>query len=239
MKVYITNSGPAISFDVTAIESDVLLGKTFVDSSGNLKIGTLEFTGNAIAANVLETKTFYSNSVQQLSGSMKNNGAYTISITPGTSAQSQTIPEGYHNGSGVVTVAAAPLSLVDGTAVASDVLSGKTFFSDSYNVKTGTMANRGAVTTSVGFGGSYTILAGYHNGQGKVTGPTLNGKIGHESGNLNIRNSSGTAIGSVNENAIGYQIHKTTTTKTFTNVSGTFTLCYIPCYIGSSYADSL
>ncbi len=60
-----------------------------------------------------------------------------------------------------------------GTAVASDVLSGKTF-SNSSNVNiAGTMENRGAVSQSLNAGGSYTIPAGYHNGSGKVTANTL------------------------------------------------------------------
>ncbi|MGM9834595.1 MAG: hypothetical protein ACI31M_02295, partial [Bacilli bacterium] len=34
---------------------------------------------------------------------------------------------------------------------------------------TGTMADNGAVTSTLNAGGSYTIPAGYHNGSGKVT----------------------------------------------------------------------
>ncbi|MBQ4060587.1 MAG: hypothetical protein IJD46_01045 [Bacilli bacterium] len=37
------------------------------------------------------------------------------------------------------------------------------------------MTNNGAVNTSIGVGGSYTIPAGYHNGSGKVSGPALSG----------------------------------------------------------------
>ncbi len=36
----------------------------------------------------------------------------------------------------------------------------------------GTMANQGAQTVALGYGGAYTIPAGYHNGSGKVTGKT-------------------------------------------------------------------
>ena len=38
---------------------------------------------------------------------------------------------------------------------------------------TGTMANRGAITSNLNAGGSYTIPAGYHNGSGKVTANSL------------------------------------------------------------------
>lgn len=37
----------------------------------------------------------------------------------------------------------------------------------------GTMANRGAVTSTLSCGGSYTIPAGYHNGAGKITANSL------------------------------------------------------------------
>ena len=60
-----------------------------------------------------------------------------------------------------------------GTAVASDVLSGKTFSNSSGVNLTGTMANRGAINQSLNAGGSYTIPAGYHNGSGKVTAKSL------------------------------------------------------------------
>ena len=56
-----------------------------------------------------------------------------------------------------------------GTASEGDVLSGKTFYSNSYDIKEGVMPNRGAVSQSVGYGESYTIPAGYHNGSGTVT----------------------------------------------------------------------
>lgn len=83
---------------------------------------------------------------------------------------SYTIADGYHNGSGKVT---GPT--LDGNAAVGNVLSGKTFYSNSGTKQTGTMTNRGAVTASVGVGGTYTIPAGYHNGSGKISGPTLDG----------------------------------------------------------------
>ena len=62
-----------------------------------------------------------------------------------------------------------------GTAGASQVLTGYTFSNDSDIGLAGTMTNNGAVSESVGVGGLYTIPAGYHNGSGTVTGPTLSG----------------------------------------------------------------
>ncbi len=60
-----------------------------------------------------------------------------------------------------------------GTAVASEVLEGKTFSNSSEVGLTGTMTNRGAVSQTLNAGGSYTIPAGYHNGSGKVTANSL------------------------------------------------------------------
>ena len=57
----------------------------------------------ANAAYLLTGYTAYGKSGTKYTGSMKNNGAVTKTFTPSTSAQSYTIPAGYHNGSGKVT----------------------------------------------------------------------------------------------------------------------------------------
>ena len=72
--------------------------------------GTYKGKGTATKAQVLSGYTFSSDSLSGASGTMTNNGAVSKSITPGTSAQSYTIPAGYHNGSGKVSVAAIPSS---------------------------------------------------------------------------------------------------------------------------------
>ena len=57
-------------------------------------------------------------------------------------------------------------------ATADKILSGYKAYSGG-NLLTGTMANRGAVNSSLNCGGSYTIPAGYHNGSGKITANSL------------------------------------------------------------------
>ncbi|MDE7424990.1 MAG: hypothetical protein K2N51_15085 [Lachnospiraceae bacterium] len=55
------------------------------------------------------------------------------------------------------------------TASADTVLTGRAFVNSNGTLVNGTMPNRGAVNTTIGINGSYTIPAGYHNGSGKVS----------------------------------------------------------------------
>ena len=67
------------------------------------------------------------------------------------------------------SVLGASAVLPTGNAVEADVLAGKTFSNSSGTGKTGTMVNNGAVSATIDGGQSYTIPAGYHNGNGSVT----------------------------------------------------------------------
>lgn len=55
------------------------------------------------------------------------------------------------------------------TATEGNVLAGNKFYAGDKTIKEGKMPNRGAISESIYPGGSYTIPAGYHNGNGKVT----------------------------------------------------------------------
>lgn len=55
------------------------------------------------------------------------------------------------------------------TATEDNVLAGNKFYAGGKTIKEGKMPNRGAISESIYPGGSYTIPAGYHNGNGKVT----------------------------------------------------------------------
>lgn len=81
-----------------------------------IPLGGKKPTGNVIAANVLEGKTFSNEDAINIRGTMVNNGA--VIFYPGTS--DMTIPKGYHNGSGNVT---GDVNLVSG-----NIKSGVTLF---------------------------------------------------------------------------------------------------------------
>lgn len=53
-------------------------------------------------------------------------------------------------------------------AAEGEVLSGKTFYAEEKELRTGTMPNNGAWGTTINAGGSVTIPEGYHNGLGSV-----------------------------------------------------------------------
>lgn len=58
------------------------------------------------------------------------------------------------------------------TATEDNVLAGKSFYAVDKTLKEGTMPNRGAVDTTINPGSSYTVPAGYHNGEGHVKAAT-------------------------------------------------------------------
>ena len=68
-----------------------------------LESGGVTPTGDAVAADVLTGKTFSNANAVGIAGTMTNNGAVSQTLLPG---QSYTIPEGYHNGNGVVSASA-------------------------------------------------------------------------------------------------------------------------------------
>ena len=77
----------------------------------------------------------------------------------------------------------------DATAYSGHVLDGYTAYVRGAKT-TGTMPNRGAVRQALGYGGSYQIPDGYHNGSGIVTAPADK--------SLRVANIGGTSDGGLN-----------------------------------------
>lgn len=124
--------------------------------------------GTATAVKLLSGETAWVKG-KQITGSMPNKGAWSYSGLSGGSEV--TIPRGYHDGTGSVS-ATAPASLesqTPGTAIASQVLYGKTAWVAGKQI-TGSMPNKGAWSYSGLSGGSQVAIPkGYHDGTGIVS----------------------------------------------------------------------
>lgn len=152
------------SVDATA--SDVLTGKTFVDSTGKVTAGTMINNGNVTKSLDATTKSY-------TIPKGFHGGTGTVSIltetktaTPTKSQQSITPTSGKVLES--VTVAPIPdeyITTDDANATASQILSGATAYVDGAKV-TGTMANNGGMTKTIDglTTSSVTIPAGYTTG---------------------------------------------------------------------------
>ncbi|MDO4327138.1 MAG: hypothetical protein Q4E24_14080 [bacterium] len=97
--------------------------------------GSFSNDANAIAANILSGKTAYVGG-NKVTGTMVNRGAVTQALNAGGGYK---IPAGYHDGNGEV-IANALSGQTAGTAVAANILSGKTAWVNGAKV-TGTMVN--------------------------------------------------------------------------------------------------
>ena len=169
----------------------------------------------AVSATVQEGDTYtipagYHNGSGTVSG-VSGGGNYSLQskgpITPTKQQQSITPDSGYY-GLSDVTVGMIPDAYqnVSGvTATASDVLSPKVIVNSNGETITGQMANIGKVTKTLDAttgNQSYTIAAGYHNGQGTVS-ITLETKSATPTKNSQtISASTGKVLSGVTVNAI-------------------------------------
>ena len=182
----------------------------------------------AAAKDILAGKKSVDATGAEITGTMTNRGAWTSTQT---SNGSVTIPAGFHNGSGKVTVNVSSTTTIptDGDAATSDVLTGKTFYSGG-SKKTGAMTNQGAWSTTKTSNGSVTIPAGFHNGSGKVTvnvsTSTATGALDTPSISFDKKLGRFTATSKVKTS--GYISTSDTTTKSYT----------ITRYLGGEYTPT-
>jgi hypothetical protein len=103
----------------TITASDLASGVTAHDKSGAPITGTNTFDADtsdatATAAEILATKTAYVNG-NEITGSMPNRGATTGTIS--TKAQQYTIQQGYHDGSGKVSISSTEQAKIIATNI--------------------------------------------------------------------------------------------------------------------------
>lgn len=108
--------------DLTAdtVAADKLLSTyTAHDRSGAIITGTCTYNADtsdatAVADEILATKSAYVNG-NKVTGTMTNNGSVTGTIT--TKAQQYTIPQGYHDGSGKVSISSTEQAKIIATNI--------------------------------------------------------------------------------------------------------------------------
>ena len=118
--------GGNILIDLTAdtvTANKILTGYTAHDHTGATITGTCNYDAytsdaTANADEILSSKTAYKNG-SKLIGSMTNNGSVTGSINSVTGEY--TIPQGYHDGGGKITIASAEQSKIIATNIRSGV----------------------------------------------------------------------------------------------------------------------
>lgn len=168
----------------------------------------------AVSATVQEGDTYtipagYHNGTGTVAG-VAGGGNYNLqakTVTPTKNTQNVTPDNGYYGLSGVtvnpIPDAYANVSSVN--AAAGDVLSGKIIVGATGEAITGTMANNGAVSKVLDAttgNQSYTVPAGYHNGNGAVS-VSLENKIATPTTSAqDITPTTGKVLGKVTVDAI-------------------------------------
>ena len=136
------------------------MGECLIIRSGG---GTDTSDATATSEVILSGYSCYVND-ELVTGSMVAQNPGNQSLTPGGE---YTIAEGYYDGTDEISVTSLSEN-TSATATADYILTGYTAWVNGSSVS-GSMANRGNVSQSLGVNGSYTIPVGWHAGSGRVT----------------------------------------------------------------------
>lgn len=130
----------------TAVAADVASGKYFHLATGERVQGTNTkdsntTDANAVAAEILSGRTAYVNK-NKITGEMANNGAATGTIS--TVSGTYTIPAGFHNGLGGVSISSTEQAKI----IASNIKEGVTILGVTGNVSPASGVTAGAVSAT-------------------------------------------------------------------------------------------
>lgn len=205
-----------IAGDANLISANIKSGVSIFGVAGNTNVVDTS-AGTATAANILKSKIAFVDGAK-VTGTMTNRG--TVTPTALNAGESYTIPKGYHSGSGKVTTNTLA-SQTSGTAVAGDILSGKTAWVEGIQV-TGTIGTLAAKTYTPSTS-SQTIAAGtYLSGDQTISAvPTQAKSATPTTSAQTITPDTGKFLSSVSVGAIATETKSVTPTTSAQDVTPT------------------
>lgn len=140
------------------------MGKSLIITTGG-GTDTTDGNPNVTAAQVLQGYTIYAKTDEPITGKMKNiSSPYNGTLWPGYDTW---IDAGYYVGNRKYTAVSLDTQTY-ATATAGQVLNSYKGWNNGALI-TGSMPNRGAVSSTLAANGTYSVPAGWHNGSGKIT----------------------------------------------------------------------
>ncbi len=124
-------------------------------------------SGTVKAEDIVAGKTLWVNG-EKITGTMTDNGAINRALNPGDTF---TIPVGYHNGEGRITVSSM-LNNTSATATSDQILSGKSAWVNGEKV-VGIMRNSSQGNKTLNSGDNYVLNLGYHDGKQTIRVKTI------------------------------------------------------------------
>lgn len=213
LKTSVSEGKALVSSAVTDMGVSTADDATYATIASNIK--NISNDATASTGEILSGETAYSGG-KKITGTMANQGAKTATLNCGGS---YTIPAGYHNGSGKIT-ANSLASQTNGTAVAGDILAGKTAYVDGVKI-TGTIATQGAKTITPSTSVQTAVPSGiYTTGAVTVSAvPTQTKSVSPTTASQTVTPDNGKFLSSVSVGAISTQTKSVTPTTSIQTVS--------------------